>query len=566
MKKGIFFDRLGIRNFRSFDSDGIYLDRLSKINLFIGKNNCGKSNVLKLLKLFAEIIGGQSEFPDTLQNQYNGNSMPASLFFKFTHSELKFPQNYTVTHSGGSYARSLESVLDNPVTLEYFIKQSNFLFQKQFIKSSYFDEGELIREIARFVDVDESKYQNWDAITNHYHKFIIPVISNAISNVIYIPDLRFIKEGSTQNSNSLINGSNIISEINKMKNADLGEDENKNKLLLIEEIAREMIGVENLTIEVPHTKDKMLITIDNVRLPLENFGTGIHEIILLCSALIVHQNHLVCLEEPEIHLHPELQRKFLKFLSQTNNQYFITTHSNVFLDYANSDVSIYHFRHDGISTKINRCIADSHTKGIVEDLGFKQSDLLQSNGIIWVEGPSDRAYLNKWISLINPNLKEGIDYTIMFYGGKLLSHFTCLFDFVKDEFIYLLRINKNAYIIMDRDGLSGKINETKTRISKEIGEGHFWVTQGREIENYLSKNIINKWLFSKGQKPINEQLSTNDKIEIVVQSINDKFDYSKNKNTFSKELIQYFEPEDLKQLDLLKKLKELVRLIEKWNE
>lgn len=30
----------------------------------------------------------------------------------------------------------------------------------------------------------------------------------------------------------------------------------------------------------------------------------------------------------------------------------------------------------------------------LDDLGVKASDLLQANGIIWVEGPSDRAYIH----------------------------------------------------------------------------------------------------------------------------------------------------------------------------
>ncbi len=32
---------LGIANFRSFDSKGIIIENLSKINIFIGKNNSG---------------------------------------------------------------------------------------------------------------------------------------------------------------------------------------------------------------------------------------------------------------------------------------------------------------------------------------------------------------------------------------------------------------------------------------------------------------------------------------------------------------------------------------------
>ena len=40
----------GIKNYRSFNEKGVTLDKLKKINVIIGKNNCGKSNVLRFLQ------------------------------------------------------------------------------------------------------------------------------------------------------------------------------------------------------------------------------------------------------------------------------------------------------------------------------------------------------------------------------------------------------------------------------------------------------------------------------------------------------------------------------------
>ncbi|SHU60945.1 Uncharacterised protein [Mycobacteroides abscessus subsp. bolletii] len=50
------------------------------------------------------------------------------------------------------------------------------------------------------------------------------------------------------------------------------------------------------------------------------------------------------------------------------------------------------------------------------DLGYRPSDLLQANYVVWVEGPSDRTYIRRWLQIANPDLQEGIDYSIMFYG------------------------------------------------------------------------------------------------------------------------------------------------------
>ena len=78
----------------------------------------------------------------------------------------------------------------------------------------------------------------------------------------------------------------------------------------------------------------------------------------------------------------------------------------------------------------------------------------------------------------------------MFYGGKLLSHLPMTEDDEISEFIRLLRINPKCAVVIDSDRSSAKtrIRGTKRRIRSEaISHSLFcWVTQGREMENYIS--------------------------------------------------------------------------------
>ena len=96
---------------------------------------------------------------------------------------------------------------------------------------------------------------------------------------------------------------------------------------------------------------------------------------------------------------------------------------------------------------------------------------------------------------MNPDLVEGLHYSIMFYGGRLLSHLTAN-DPEVDEFISLRRLNRNIVIIMDSDRAKkgSRINNTKQRIKKEFdqGPGFAWVTQGREIENYIDPILLER--------------------------------------------------------------------------
>src|SRR5690606_27490491 len=134
-----------------------------------------------------------------------------------------------------------------------------------------------------------------------------------------------------------------------------------------------------------------------------------------------------------------------------------------------NNAQIVHVKHDGKNSTSRTILSKVDQKEILRDLEIKASDLLQSNGIIWVEGPSDRVYINKWIELVDHTLKEGFHYSIMYYGGKILSNLSFDYDAIDRSLIPSLRINQNAFVIMDRDGkrIKPRLNQTKLRIESE---------------------------------------------------------------------------------------------------
>ncbi|MCF6412020.1 hypothetical protein [Pseudalkalibacillus salsuginis] len=207
---------------------------------------------------------------------------------------------------------------------------------------------------------------------------------------------------------------------------------------------------------------------------------------------------------------------------------------------------------------------------MLDDLDVRASDILQANGVIWVEGLSDRVYLNKWIEIFSEGeIKEGFDYQIVFYGGRLLSHL----EFQgptgnNSSLINLLLTNRNAAIIIDSDKryINQPINDTKKRIKQEFNEvnSFCWITKGKEIENYLPKTTIESFY----EKEIDRQFGKYELIDNFLDSINEGEGkrFLRNKVKFAKDISQYFIKEELESsLDLKKNVDILIENIRKWN-
>jgi hypothetical protein len=129
---------------------------------------------------------------------------------------------------------------------------------------------------------------------------------------------------------------------------------------------------------------------------------------------------------------------------------------------------------------------------MLDDLGYRASDILQANSVIWVEGPSDRTYLNAWLHTAAPDLIEGVHYVIMFYGGAMLERLSALAEGDEDSLgrVPLRRIQQHFAIVADSDRRAAA-DLLKSRVLRVASEsetnpaGHMWITSGRTIENYI---------------------------------------------------------------------------------
>ncbi|MGD9791310.1 MAG: ATP-dependent endonuclease [Phycisphaerales bacterium] len=561
----------GIANYRSFDSTGVYIPDIRKFNVLIGKNNAGKSNVLHLLHGCAQ--SAQKGVTDKVygtMNMHHGVGEHPDVLFHISIDDYNGPVNNNITEVINSlYHRNILCTL-KPQHPHQFRMLTSF----QTVHDSSLNNRILCKLFGCTPpDGHLNRRDAIQAISEAIKKRAIEGLHEIVSKLVYIPDVRHIHDGPDNHVGVIVvqNGRNVIGRLHEMQNPPAGQESSRDQFREIESIARNLLGERKLTLEVQYDRKELLLTMHGQRLPIRYFGSAVHQLIIICATLVLNPSSVVCIEEPETFMHPELLRRFIAFLKTTNNpHYFITTHSSVLLDMLDlgADMGVSHITHDGTKSSLKWIDGSKAKRKVLDDLGCRASDILQSNGIIWVEGPSDRTFIRKWISLVDSRLQEGLHYSILTYGGSNLAHLSAdTTERDEADLIDLLKINRNAVVVMDSDSTvnGNPLAERKQQIVNVIGEEGVWITEGREIENYISRELLIKYLDKYGMsKGTHVQFGKKGKIETVIKmALGTKTTHPKVRRAI--EICELMHDGDLDHLDLRERVTRLVEKICVWN-
>lgn len=259
---------------------------------------------------------------------------------------------------------------------------------------------------------------------------------------------------------------------------------------------------------------------------VSDVGSGIRSLVHILFCLHIYEHvwptgsrfGFLCIDEIEASLHPGVLRRLLDHLARVATEkdfrVVLVTHSPVVIEHMarNHETAVHKvFKDEGGSLNCNIVEGFESLLGTINTLGARPSDLLQSNFVIWVEGPTELVVVEHWLKLMDPKLILGTHYVLACYAGRLLARYNTNREVVVNDQVNVASINSSFAFIMDHDIADSndpeKFTPGKTKLLAWAKEQNFevMITEGREIEDYYPSEVYEKVL----GPPTDEQWAEN---------------------------------------------------------
>lgn len=473
----MYVKQLIIKNFRNLKEINLY--NLQNLLILIGENSSGKTNILEALDLFFNHF----DYPHE-QNKETLTSDNCYLWFDMnTDGVIEF-QVILGGLSGTQTKKLAEATNVKQQKGDLTINRSIVLRDNNVVYCN-----DLIQWGAVSVRKSETGYSIESEFEFEANAFVQTIIENILKNTFtYVP----LSRGTELRT---AHGSVLTPEV-KQELVSKGGDNNPRKVKEWNKTRQTYRDKGWTPGQLECRGSQLSIQYGTTPILYELEGAGCQALFNLLR-VIEMSGQLIAIEEPENHLHPKLQKTFIgavKELIGRQKQVFLSTHSPFIFDLVNLS-SIWFVYKDGLESKVCNVSSLEDISNILQQLGVKPSDLLLANGILVVEGPTDKDVYLDWARKIDkPFEKASIIVTDAEGAGNIKKYL--LSDVIQ-------RTCFQRYALYDKNAE----DTVKNAVKGIVPEENIIALKKGDIEDYYPREIVvefAKELAAKKGKPENE--------------------------------------------------------------
>lgn len=530
--------RLYIENYKSLSNIDIQLNK--DINLFIGKNNSGKSNIIDALIFLSRITNGREDIRDIFSSY---GSYKEIVFGKESKEKITFNLEFDFSKKNKSslfselrlapeilfddFCRALDKssyllqLDENGIAFEEVLisyNKNNIVYARnRFVSEHGLWNYEIIRSFKEGVMKGD-----WGLVIRGGSSQPLSILVQLTSHSPQLPEgslLLLIREfissfralapirqssgsqpvlGAFQLDSS---GANLPQVLNSIASSNRGLFEKimSNVEKIIEEIEeiRSPIkeGTQSTYVSVVEK------TFKDEEFSWNNIASGIKEALFLVTFLhTTYKGSLLMIEEPELHLHADAIRRLLSLINEICKEddklIIITTHSPILIDFLPFGKIFLVIKENG-QTRIESLSEDKDLEEIFAQAGIPKSFLLLYKSplfLLIVEGREDVKIWNKFLE------REGLDTRKI----RVVSAECGNKDIEIGKFIKKARLSIPFMIIRDSDGKKQEKEEELKKAGFEQSE--YYVLSQKEIEDYLIDAEAIAHIFGKPVEDVKKKI------------------------------------------------------------
>ena len=218
---------------------------------------------------------------------------------------------------------------------------------------------------------------------------------------------------------------------------------------------------------------------DRKERPVARMGEGFKRLFVMLFYIFHPDYHIILIDEPELHMHPTVVKRFLRALieKQSGKQIFLTTHSSVFVRSQTLGRLWRVVRDEKRNTKVYslpQALTALPKDRLVQELDADNSEMFFADKVLLVEGVSDRILMR---GLIDRFYTGESDIKVVYTGSKGNM----------DVYVDICRAFHIPYAVMlDCDALHGAWSE----LLKNCLKGYHKVPREKQIEILRHQSVF----------------------------------------------------------------------------